>query len=264
MLWNRNKARPSSPTSLRHGEMQAETRRVAVRLPLSPDFGHESLPMISCDQVHTFEQLRREGQDPVAVFEEVFRAALESAVHDLASTPYYVRERSVVNLFVFGHLVPKFQEKALDIRQICIEEGMQKHRDSEKAKHGRYADVLVWPHQMATLWRTCKPLAVIEWKNISCREKDGENPSGLKAAHKEDIEFLNHNADLISIGYAVLSDQRNMCVKLECKRVSLESTSSIPVVSCSATYQEYEREKLRGVLKEIRARKQACPSCIPT
>lgn len=31
----------------------------------------------SCDHVCTFEQLRREGQDPKAIFEEVFRAALE-------------------------------------------------------------------------------------------------------------------------------------------------------------------------------------------
>jgi hypothetical protein len=219
--------------------------------------------MISRDQVRTFEQLRQEAQDPDAVFEEVFRAVLKSLVSDLASMPYYVRERSVVNLFVFGHLVPKFQEKGLDIRQICIEEGMQKHQDSEKARHGRYADIVVWPHQMATLWRSCKPLAVIEWKNISCREKDGENPSGLRADHKKDIEFLERNADLISIGYAVLSDQRSMRVELECTRVSLKSSTRMPVLECSATYLKDECEKLQGPLKKIGAKKQACPICIP-
>lgn len=211
----------------------------------------------------SFEQLRKDGQNPIAVFDRLFRSALESLVPDLASMPYYVRERSVVNLFVFGHLVPKFQEKGLDIRQICIEEGMEKIRESEKARYGRYADIVVWLHPKATVWRTCRPLAVVEWKNISCREQDGQNPSGLRVAHEGDIAVLQRNADLFCIGYAVLTDQRNMRLKLEYTQVSPES-SRMPILECSATYATEEAEKLQGPDENVRTRKQACPNCLST
>jgi hypothetical protein len=43
----------------------------------------------------------RDLSDLTATFEG-FRAALESLLPDLADAPWYVRERDVVNLFVFG------------------------------------------------------------------------------------------------------------------------------------------------------------------
>jgi hypothetical protein len=74
----------------------------------------------------TFAQLRDRGEDPIAIFEQLFRAALKSLLSDLAKAPWYVREREVVNLFVFGHLIPQFEEKNLDISQLGIEVPVQK------------------------------------------------------------------------------------------------------------------------------------------
>jgi hypothetical protein len=124
----------------------------------------------------TFRQFR-DLSNPTGTFDGLFRAALESLLPDLADAPWYVRERDVVNLFVFRHLVPQFQAANLDISQIAIEVPVQVLPESPKEKPGFYADIVVWPHNKATVWRTCKPLARIEWKNISCRTK--------KAAHLE-------------------------------------------------------------------------------
>jgi len=107
----------------------------------------------------------RDLPDPTATFEGLFRAALESLLPDLADAPCYVRERDVVNLFVFGHLVPQFQDAKLDIGQLGIEVPVQVLPESPSEKPGVYADIAVWHHHKATAWRTCKPLARIEWKN---------------------------------------------------------------------------------------------------
>jgi len=64
--------------------------------------------------------------------------------------------------------------------------------------------------------RTRKPLALIEWKNISCREEDS---AGLKKPTGETLSFRERNASLISVGYAVLTDEKGMRMKASCKRV---------------------------------------------
>jgi len=111
----------------------------------------------------------RDLPDPCDRFDELFRAALKTLLDDLASAPWYVREREVVNLFVFGHLVREFQNADLDIRQISIEMPVLKlPRDNAtnlipqsmkpRETRSKYADIVVWPHIMATRWLTCKPL----------------------------------------------------------------------------------------------------------
>ena len=67
----------------------------------------------------------RDLSDPIGAFERLFRAALESFLPDLAASPWYVREREIVNLSVFGHLLPQFQDERLDIGQIGIEVPVQ-------------------------------------------------------------------------------------------------------------------------------------------
>ena len=76
----------------------------------------------------------RDLPDPIGTFERLFRAALESFIPDLAASPWYVRERDVVNLFVFGHLLPQFQNEDLDIRQVGIEIPVLKLPDSSTEK----------------------------------------------------------------------------------------------------------------------------------
>jgi len=98
----------------------------------------------------TFQQFRNLSE-PIGTFERLFHAALQSLVPDLADAPWYVREREVVNLFVFRHLVPQFQAAKLDISQIGIEVPVQVLPESAEGKPAVYADIVVWPHIKATL-----------------------------------------------------------------------------------------------------------------
>jgi len=192
-------------------------------------------------EMSTFEQLRDCGEDPIATFEHLFFAALAKLLPDLAEAPWYVREREVVNLFVFEHLIPQFEKKNLDIGQLGIEVPVLKLpkakldkpeeveisqiasgppilKSAKRPKEtvGKYADIVVWPHNKATRWRTCRPLAHIEWKNISCLEKNGRE---LERQHDKDIGLLKHNQELVCVSYAALTDQRDKHVELRCTRI---------------------------------------------
>jgi hypothetical protein len=171
----------------------------------------------------TFQQFR-DLPDPTGTFDKLFRAALEKLLPDLADAPWYVREREVVNLFVFGHLIRQFQDKNLDIRQIGIEVPVQNIPDPETSnpRLSVSADIVVWPHKKATLWRTCRPLARIEWKNISCREM---HPRELVRQHETDIRRLNRNSQLACLSYAVLTDQQDKHVNVRCTRIVNERES---------------------------------------
>jgi hypothetical protein len=111
-----------------------------------------------------------------------------------------------VNLFVFRHLVPQFLDANLDIGQIGIEVPVQVLPENPKEKPSVYADIVVWPHSRATVWRKCKPLARIEWKNISCRTKKAAH---LEGQHQKDILHLKRNSHLASVSYALLTVRRN-------------------------------------------------------
>jgi hypothetical protein len=203
----------------------------------------------------TFEQLGRQGIQRVSAFERVFRVTLASLLPDLAETPYHVREHEVVNLFVFAHLIPAFQSEGLDIRQISIE-------ISIGSMSGRYADIAIWPHEKATVWRTCMPLAVIEWKNISCRATH-QDATTLLRAHQGDIDFLRKNASRTSVGYAVLTRQMDLRVELQCTKVLTDASTDLfpEPLRCHANYQENERKPLLGPLRDVRHRKRDCPRC---
>ena len=202
--------------------------------------------------------------NPIDTFEALFIAALEELLPDLADAPWYVREREVVNLFVFGHLIPQFQTRNLDVGQISIEVPTRNIPDPEntKGKLGVSADIIVWLHKKATLWRTCRPLARIEWKNISCREK---TPRELEQQHEGDIRRLNRNQQLACLSYAVLTDQRDGQVQISGKRISEgrepEDLFSQPI-RCAATCPDAAITVLQGGIKELLLRSHMCPECI--
>lgn len=204
----------------------------------------------------------RDLPDPVHKFDALLRVALASLLPDLAAAPWYVREREVVNLFVFRHLIPQFQTENLDIGQLGIEVPVLKIRESPKAKLGKSADILVWSHSKATIWQRCKPLVHVEWKNISCREN---NPDELKRQYKRDIRYLHNNRRSVCVSYAVLTDQRDRCVDLCCKRIvdgrEPENFFSEPL-KCAATCPESAITDLQFRSSELLLRSQACPDCI--
>lgn len=234
-----------------------------------------------------FQQFR-DLPDPTHTFDGLFRAALETLLPELADAPWYVREREVVNLFVFRHLVPQFQAANLDISQIGIEVPVRKSPKTAKEKHGKYADIVVWPHNKATLWRNCRPLIHIEWKNISCREK---SPQKLEREHEKDICSLMDNREFVCASYAVLTNSRDGHVEVRCQRIlgvgepedffrptacasrqypsGMEARQIVApdndrvwCLSCAATCAEHAITDLQGSFQSLRLRAQACPDCI--
>jgi hypothetical protein len=215
--------------------------------------------------MNSFKEFR-DLPDPIGTFERLFIAALKSLLPDLADAPWHVREREVVNLFVFGHLIPQFQTENLNISQTSIEVAVLNIPDpeNENPKLSVSADIVVWPHKKATLWQTCRPLARVEWKNISCREKA---PRDLERQHDEDILRLNRNQQLAYVSYAVLTDQRDKHVRLRCTRFvdgrSAQELFAAAPLGCAATCPETSITDLCRTLSELLARPQAsgCPVC---
>ena len=201
----------------------------------------------------------RDLSDRIATFEGLFRAALESLLPDLADAPWYVRERDVVNLFVFGHLVPQFQDAELDIGQIGIEVPVQILPESPKEKPSAYANIVVWPHNKATAWRTCKPFAQIEWKNISCRARKTDH---LERAHQKDIERLNGNCQLASVAFALLTVRQGGFVEIRSKRIADGQVSEFLMLKREATNKDEENAISRLPYEAAMSRKQECPICI--
>lgn len=199
----------------------------------------------------------RDLPDPIATFERLFRAALESLLPDLADAPWYVRERDVVNLFVFRHLVPQFQAKKLDVSQMGIEVPFQVlPENAPDAKPEVNADIVVWLHNKATAWRTCKPLARIEWKNVSCRE---QRITDLHRQHDDDIRRLRRNEQLASLNYAVLTARKNKRVELWCKRIADGTEQDFfPPLRCVATGDE---TVFAPPYRQLLSRPQNCPDC---
>ena len=252
-----------------------------MQITRESDFYRKDSPNMS-----TFQQFR-DIPDPIGTFDKLFRAALGTLLLDLADAPWYVREREVVNLLVFGHLIPQMQTEKLDIRQVGIEVPLRKSRKTAKEKLGKYADIVVWLHNRATSWRRCRPLVHIEWKNISCREK---NPRALEREHEEDICSLMENREFVCVSYAVLTDWRNRRVEVRCKRIvdgkevedffsptsgasarypagielhqTVAANKNVWCLRCAATCQEKAIADLQGSLQPLLLGPQACRDCI--
>lgn len=176
----------------------------------------------------------RDKADAAEFLDQIINQALESLYIDLCNCDWYVREHEIVNLFVFNHLVPVFQQKHLDLSQIGIEFPVLKVRSSPKEKMGARKDVVIWPTAKTTLWKDChvtsittwedvvrtgrRPFAIMEWKNLS---KFMTDPLGARRKHEDDVAWLlsNSRADMVSLGYAVLVDQTGPGVALNCRRI---------------------------------------------
>jgi hypothetical protein len=154
--------------------------------------------------------------DPIAIFDGFMRTSLPALYGELLSSDCYVREHEVVNLFVFGHLVPLFQAHDLDLRQIGIEYPVTKLQSSAVSKPRARKDLVIWPKVGATLWNGFAPLAIVEWKHISMRT---DRPLDVRSGYRMDIEWLKQNRDRMRVGFAVLVERRSEFLSLECVRV---------------------------------------------
>jgi hypothetical protein len=195
--------------------------------------------------------------DPIGTFERLFKNALLELVPDLADAPWFLREREVINRLVFQHLVPRFRDEGLDIAQIAIEVALLKGKNAQEEKLPSGGDLVIWPHAKATIWRRCKPLARIEWKNISCREK---RPQGLRRDNQVDIDFLLQNLDLATLNYAVLTERRGGEFRLSCQKITSAGPLKFFSDSRPATGDETELQKLSYF--DLTSPERPCPRCL--
>lgn len=154
--------------------------------------------------------------DPVSELDRMMTDSLRTLYEELVVSECYVREHEVVNLFVFGHLVPLFQRHNLDLRQIGIEYPVSKIVERPKSKPGARKDLVIWPKVGATRWNNHKPIAVVEWKHIS---RITPQPTEVRKAYLKDIEWLTVNREMMLVGFAILVERTKSGLGLECARV---------------------------------------------
>ena len=165
-----------------------------------------------------FDQL----PNAVEVLDEMMGQSLPPFFEELAGHDGYVREHEIVNLFVFGHLVPQFQRRGLDLRQIGIEYPVKQIQLSSGDAPCTLRHLVVWPRVGATLWCGYQPVAVVEWKNISSITHE---PAQVRRGHKKDVEWLRTNSGLMQVGYACLVTRCELKLTFSCIRVEREIES---------------------------------------
>ncbi len=169
------------------------------------------------------------------LLDKILRESLQSLFDDLRCCEWYIREHEVVNLFVFGHLVPLFQHNKLDLTRIGIEVPVLQVASSPKKKFGARKDIAIWSEAKTTPFKCNlsgikhltelrgpgqKPFAVMEWKHIS---RFTERPETIRCKHERDKEWLKVNLQggMLRVGYAVLIDHKTHPeVTLRCHRFS--------------------------------------------
>ena len=179
--------------------------------------------------------------ESVALIDDIIRSALEGVFEDLRRFDWYIREREIVNLFAFGHMVPLFSDHRLDLSMMGVEFPVLQIDASETSRHGAPKDFVIWSEAHTTLWKECtlscgmdlkqlrgpgkKPFAIVEWKNVS-RISNRESANKTRREHVENIKWLQSNlrGGMLTIDYAVLTTWRKTSeISLRCYRVSRDS-----------------------------------------
>lgn len=158
----------------------------------------------------------------------IVKASLRSFWNDIEG--WYGREREMVSLFCFRHLLPHCQPGTVlhDAAQIGIEvavpqlSGEVLHR--LKCKRDVCKDVVIWAEPKLTVWdcdlKPCRePLSVMEWKVIN--QRDGKKRQDAKMTeHGKDKEWLLEKSRRAFgvTGYAVFINSKPRT--LTCARVS--------------------------------------------
>jgi hypothetical protein len=156
-------------------------------------------------------------------FDSIVRASLESLALELKGNEWKGRrEREVISLFCFGHLLKYCQAGSVlsDPTQIGIEVAVPQI-DNHRALAGRAPqkrqvckDVVIWPKARMVSWdddgrATVRPRCVIEWKHNE------------KRISLYDIQWLREFSALSSsfVGFAVCTRRPPREFTLSCTRV---------------------------------------------
>ena len=161
---------------------------------------------------------------PAALDEAVFDS-LDACARFLSQGGWRGRENELVNLFVFGYLLPRLCPPAgnLDPTQIGIEVAVPQLAESGKRRKSDVRkDLVLWRRARTTNWTPLEPgvsrvLAVMEWKslnNIGIRESAPRK----RREHEHDVQWLQASTRLDEemTGFAVIADLRSESFSLSC------------------------------------------------
>ncbi len=157
-------------------------------------------------------------------------ASLASFYLDICSSTWCGREREMISLYAFGHLVTHCTPGSVlsDPAQIGIEVAVRQ-LPADKDHRGRRGtvckDLVIWPMRGMTLWQADRPhhepLVIVEWKvnhsfNRASHQKN-------RREHQQDIAWLCETSSRIGeidfLGYAVLVEDTCFPKTLTCTRI---------------------------------------------
>ena len=160
----------------------------------------------------------------VEVFDEIMRDSLPPFFEEWAANACYICEHEIAGLFVFGHLLPQFVRRNLDLRQIGMHYPVMQAQPNIDQKPRVSKDLVVWPRVGATWWNGYQPLAVVEWKDASISTPAADVVGALKR-YENDVRWLRANRKLMQVGYACLVARGKLGLTLSCIRVKGNSKS---------------------------------------
>ncbi len=158
--------------------------------------------------------------------DEVINRSLGTLLADLSLPDWYGREREIVSLFAFGHLLRAGTESGVlsHPTQIGIEVAVPQMKEKPNKKSYVCKDVVIWSGPKMTCWtkegrNSRYPLCVIEFKSIN-RNDDPTAARRKAREHRSDLEWLRRTSELAAgfVGYAVFIDQHAARVTLICSR----------------------------------------------
>jgi len=161
----------------------------------------------------------------------IIKNSLQSFSEGIGSLESSGREREMISLYAFGHLVKSCHPGTVlfDTAQIGIEVAVrQLARSTSEPRRGKTVckDLVIWRNPGMTLWKgkEClhEPLVVMEWKvnySLGNRQSLAANQRG----HAKDVEWLLDTSNRIDddkfVGYAVFLDSAKKPQELKCVRV---------------------------------------------
>ncbi|MFN0012081.1 MAG: hypothetical protein ACKVS8_10600 [Phycisphaerales bacterium] len=148
----------------------------------------------------------------------------------LDSNTWIGRERELVSLFAFGHLVPLVSPRSVlrSAAQIAIEVGVKQTllADPTQARRKEYVckDLVIWPGAFMTCWNGAGepeqvPLAILEWKRGGYRTPLSPRKPFSHADHDQKWLMAYTKRFPGCVGYSVALDRTTAGERLRVAKI---------------------------------------------
>lgn len=164
----------------------------------------------------------------LAELDSMLKTAFISMLDELRQPGWWRREHELVNLFVFGYLIPLCSPGRVlhDLTQIGMEAAVPQlpGRGGDRKNPDVCKDLVIWPEARMTCWgqdgsEMLKPLCVLEWTSLN-RQGRASTRRDKEGKYQEDLDWLvqvSRSAERF-VGYAVLVDQQTEPLMLRVNR----------------------------------------------